>query len=824
MSFFVNQIMRVLLMQVANALNNTIRILFNPKIEAFKLFDFLIVKSNENRYLAQITEIYDDKFDASQNVAKIKLFYKIAENNEVMPYDSFTPNKECEIIKIKQEEIEDFINIDKKTFIFATNTKTSTSLKIQYDFFNNNSLILADKVENASALTANLARNLSNERPVVVIDSTGIMEIDNSKTIKAAKNFKLPLNSMTIDFVFDKCLMDASLEFQAVVGEIVNEIKKFAKNQEGQFIPFNAFLKVLLEQYKVTPYPELKLLIARLKKYQMDEIFARAQKESRTLAKSIEKNNVTIIDLSGLDSFWQKAFLEYVIEETQENIYLLTRLNEENCGVDLVNKIYNNKQNIKLVPNISYNYKKLPSIIQYCKNYILLPSLYQRNDFLDANFALANLISDGCILFGENTDNFLYCAKDYSIAAQAKRKNYRKIALSIADKIDSLENIDNEEETIAPAATGESEDSKKLMDELTRFENERTQSSEIIEEFIEDETDKKETFEKIEDPNEIELNLNNEHDDFDMLDTAEQEQNADNIIDSLDDIEQDNSDIFEETSIEEDNQQIAETPTADNLEQTIKENKIELSEIELQEQSILNEVEQNQKKTEITDEVTDEAEAAIEETETLTEVETEVEVQTEVQEENKPQEEVEEKIEEENAIEDSEIIPEDNLEAVENQTLEEETDNKEADNNEAAPLSDEELDFFEENSNEEEDDLNLTQIASNSIDSSFEQIINEKNDNPELLNRANGANTQTGVNIENLQQNETKEDLPIFKEELEKSSQTYEIGSTIYHKTYGKGEIIKLISYEDRQLLQIEFENAGKKLLDPRVADIKTEQ
>ena len=92
-------------MQVANALNNSIRILFNPRVEAFKLFDFLIVKSDSDRYMAQIIEIYDDKFDSSQNVAKIKLFYKIAENNEVMPYDNFTPNRECEIIKIKQEEV-----------------------------------------------------------------------------------------------------------------------------------------------------------------------------------------------------------------------------------------------------------------------------------------------------------------------------------------------------------------------------------------------------------------------------------------------------------------------------------------------------------------------------------------------------------------------------------------------------------------------------------------------------------------------------------------------------------------------------------------------
>ena len=123
-------------MQVANTLNNTIRILFNPKVESFKLFDFLIVKSLDDRYLAQIIEIYEDKFDSSQNVAKLKLFYKITANNEVMPYDNFTPNKECEISKVKPDEVENFINSGKDTFIFATNVKNSQGLNLQYDFFN----------------------------------------------------------------------------------------------------------------------------------------------------------------------------------------------------------------------------------------------------------------------------------------------------------------------------------------------------------------------------------------------------------------------------------------------------------------------------------------------------------------------------------------------------------------------------------------------------------------------------------------------------------------------------------------------------------------
>ena len=52
----------------------------------------------------------------------------------------------------------------------------------------------------------------------------------------------------------------------------------------------------------------------------------------------------------------------------------------------------------------------------------------------------------------------------------------------------------------------------------------------------------------------------------------------------------------------------------------------------------------------------------------------------------------------------------------------------------------------------------------------------------------------------------------------------YSVGDVIFHKKYGKGSIVKIINYEERQLLQIEFENSGKKLLDPKVADIQLEQ
>ena len=156
-------------------------------------------------------------------------------------------------------------------------------------------------------------------------------------------------------------------------------------------------------------------------------------------------------------------------------------------------------------------------------------------------------------------------------------------------------------------------------------------------------------------------------------------------------------------------------------------------------------------------------------------------------------------------------------------------------------LSDDELDFFQmaedENENEDElqeesqeqlqeelsDDLDLNEIADNSIDDNFEEIINSKN-NQNTQKIALDEKTQIDADI--LVQPTQKENLPIFKDEekKEKSATAYEIGNIIIHKKYGRGLIVKTIKYEERQLLQVEFEQAGKKLLDPTVADIKLEQ
>ena len=882
-------------MQVANALNNNIRILFNPNVEAFKLFDFLMVKSATDRYLAQVIEIYDDKFDASQNVAKLKLFYKITHNNEVMPYDNFTPNKECEIIKLKQEEIEDFINQDKDTFIFATNVKSQTGLKLQYDFFNNNAVVLSDKIENSNVISLNLAKKLSSVKNSIIVDSTGIVDFEEAVKIKATRDFRLPLNDITIDYVFDKCLSDASLEFQATCGAIINEIKKFAKKQPLGFIPFNAFARVLIQQYKATPYAELKLLLVRLKKCQMSEIFARSKRDYENLFNTIKNNKITIVDLSGLDLFWQKIYFEYLIHDLSQEVYLISRVNDENCDTDLINKIYNKKPNIKFIPTVSYNYKKLPSILQNCKNYILMPSLYQRSDFLDANFALSNLIPDGCVLFGENTDNFLYYAKDYELTVQEKRKNYRKIALSLFD--DENEKI-NEKDYYSSNdnKNNKSTDSERLIKELNNFEQQQNQemNKEVDENFDKAINEEEEDFlnqnvnkisykesedvfetpqssiseEKIDSAFEDEVQENEVQEDEEESQTSSIQEEAEET-ESVSEISKENStddfSHFEETQNEPENEhqeeikeveeviepEIVETPSEEkspfqeildeeddeiednskienqasdeNIEEIIEEEKEELLDKDFQTEPLIEKEAPSKENQEV------------EEVEEIEEIKEAVEIKEEPAREVKKEREIDfSKVDLIDPEDENYVPPVQNISSPYDYVEKENKNDVELQEMGDAydtGLSDDELDFFEiakESSlgfeNEEEhqnqnDELDLSTLADNSIDNSFNQIIESK---PQTVSNDNDDE----VNLEKIENSQPKEKLPIFKNEEQESDEEvqYNVGDVIFHKKYGKGSIVKIINYEERQLLQIEFENSGKKLLDPKVADIQLEQ
>lgn len=67
--------------------------------------------------------------------------------------------------------------------------------------------------------------------------------------------------------------------------------------------------------------------------------------------------------------------------------------------------------------------------------------------------------------------------------------------------------------------------------------------------------------------------------------------------------------------------------------------------------------------------------------------------------------------------------------------------------------------------------------------------------------------------------------IPIYSAEIPAKegaeSQEFEQGDTVTHVKYGKGVVEKLINYGSKTLCSIQFDNVGRRLLDPSLAEIK---
>lgn len=821
-------------MQVIQTINDTIRILFNPAQEGFLLLDFLIVQENDNKYLAQIIEIYDDKYDASQNVARVKLFYKVNNRGEVFDYDHFTPSKECEIKKIRREEILNFINEGKESLTIGLDYQEQEPFDINLEFLKNHAVIFADKIEQSNCISAHFASTLSRySKHSVVFDYTGTLEIQGAKKLKITKDIKLPLDFYTIDYIWEKGLATASLETQSICREIFNEVQTFAKNTPEGYIPFDKFLKVVEIQYKATPITELTVLINKLKSYQKNNIFAKNKKDFECINKSLTKNDITIIDFSSLKTSWHKEFSEFIIRAVNTESFIFLRLNDANSDVDLINFMYS-KPEITVVPSVSYTYKKMPHITERAKNYILLPTLNPRRDFGAANFELESIANDECILFGEETENFIFTIKNNKFKKDVEEapKALKTIKLKFEDmgtqNTEASKNKLKAKKEAQKNAEQEEVPGEVLTEEELEFFQQFSESQIAEEEKI---PAKKPEDSIVEEHYETESqNIQEE-----LTQEFEPQTPA---IEIGEDIQEEISDEAFDNEIIEENETEIESASEPEIEPVIEP---EITE---------NEVVQPKAAPFIEDFI---EEFEPEESDIVYEqVQSEVlyeEVESQPIIEQDEQESVDEEVISQSEISDTEELAEEEIPNEENEedAAQEETigpDNKADETFDAAPVQTVNQSSFQNILEDEEDEedaaqedesedtsFSLESLAQQSVETAFSAVI----ENDETIKKPkppkDNASTlimddNVVIDLEKIKDNidvDSGSQLPIFKNKNNKNTEkyTFSAGDTVEHDKYGKGEVVKVISYANRSLLQIDFEEVGKRLLDPDIARIR---
>lgn len=881
-------------MRIIQTVNDTIRLLYNPKTEVFTISDFLLVRDCDENFLAQVVEVYDDKFDQEANVAKIKLIYRIVNGNEIVPYDNYTPSRECEVAKIRQKEIEKCINLNKKTITIGTSAKTKEKMELNTDFFDNDCVIFADKFEQSNQITENLAPRLSTYKNVLILDFSGSCILDNAKSFVAGENFRLPLSSDTIDYIQQKTLMRAKLETQVVLGDVFEEVKKFLLLSEENYVPFNRFIKVIQTQCRQTPSVELLVLISWLKKYAQAGLFAKTKREFEGFFKSLEKEKITVLDMSNIKTDWQKEFVEYIVNKIDKNIFLFVRLNDNNINNDIINTLYLKKKNISFIPSFAYGYKKASYIMEFAQNYILMPTLNPKRDFNHANFQIQSLNKESYMLFGEDTKDFIFTLENESPVRKIKTnqddekdKTFISLNLQLEDMTPLELRPNNFEIKHSEPRKKRLREEINLSDVLGKEEKE--------EEFYEENNDETISYDKVLNP-EIETYEENpkEEETFEEAQNDEQNEQIESSInqpeDSQDFIMEDELDYFEPN---EETEEIEQNDSAEQIEPEVsinsKDNTPETEQTDKNEKTLEQEADEflDDKKETIEPEIVKEADDETKEIMPDVTLEAEIvedkksplnnnEIQSDkmpeiknletgdepkIKEDNainvvggeliefaKTQENIYPvEIEEEKEIEKQEDIIDDNiLDAIdeangidtEKEKIEETKDSVSTIIDEVVQekiedklKSDETVNKLDELNSESLNQAKLIeekeQEENDEIEAKFEAIMNETKEEASSKTPLQ-IDGKVSIDLEKIKKeikSPKEKTLPVFDDEKEAAENVsldgFVEGQQVSHEKYGTGTILKVIKYSNRCLLQIEFPEIGKRLLDPKIAKLK---
>lgn len=442
-------------MQIVEVKNNLVKVSYDTAQENLILSGFVIIKDIPQSFIGQIIHL-----DANNkgNFAVIKLLFIFGNDGIIINYNGSIPNYSCLMDTIQPNELLEILPVQNPV-ILGELAQQHTVLKLDRTFLEENLLVCCENDEDNKILTKNLAQQLVAEnKKVLIIDCFGDLDfspnkiaaggVNNSAHIKTArivagKDFKLPLNYESINFIYEKGLDDASSETKALIQEVFLEVQNYVKTLSEKFIPFETFKNVVDAQYEEMDLVELVLLKNKLLKYYEEGIFAQNKNEFDSLKLSLQSKGATIFDLSNIDEKVQREMIAYaysLINQFNEKIYVICNIDNANSDKKLLKRFFmTNKAYSTLI--CSYSYKYLKELKQLSKNLILFAPIQQQNDFAGYNTFLNKLNAHEFIIYGKSTHYLPLIVKLNEIAPE----NENEEQAAKVEEIPSQEDLLDEE-------------------------------------------------------------------------------------------------------------------------------------------------------------------------------------------------------------------------------------------------------------------------------------------------------------------------------------------------------------------------------------------
>lgn len=764
------------MMQVLEIKNNLVKIAYDVN-DNLALSSFVIIEDTNTPYVAQVVNVKADKLT---NFAIVKLLFTFNEEGILKNYNGTIPSLKSTVSILPSKELLDIIPIE-NNLILGELAQQNVTLNVDKTILDNNLLVCSDNVENTNILLKNITKQI--DEKIVIFDTDGLFDAENKITF--GKDFKLPLNYDTINFIYENELDDVDATSRAVIQDIFIEVQEYTKNLPEGYLPFETFINVVDQQYKETQIPQLVLLKNKLIKYRDLNAFAETLKDVLSLSIAIDKSKVTIIDISEMAPVLQKEIMSYtygVMKGINETIYSFVKVDNANSSKRLL-KTFLSRDGIYTTIICRHEYKYLPELKSAAQNLILFTPQTLQHDFAAYNTFLNKLNTDEFIIYGAHTQN-----------------------IPLIVELDELElDTQNDDDEIESGKDIEEIPSSNVVPMPAPVQN--TAPQENVTESPEPEIQEEENFKapEVEYPDlgfDNETPSSNETPTVDFPETETLNVTEEQPEENFTQIEL--PETFEEPEIEEVQQEEPEEDIQENFDNEISQEPIE-EEVFMPETDIP-QVEINE----------DLSEQAIIEDSNISE--TPAEYTSQATEEQAPIY---------NILDDNEIDYQDAEPEV--LPLEPEID-----------YSVEDIDI-EENYQEpqpyDENEAMIEQAAKDVDKLIYEKLPNEDVTLDDLSDLQSDELTEDDLNLigdlasdngitpePELEYNEEQPPVvPIYNaEDIEpQEQQSLEPGDRVSSPKYGEGVVEKMIKYGNKMLCSIEFPNIGRRLLDPAMTEIK---
>ncbi len=885
------------------------------------LSSFIQVSGLAKSYIAQIIQIKRSGIN-SIAVAKILFLY----DGGLQAYDKTLPPEDAEIKDFTFNILNNSINASEPV-IAGEMPEKDLSIIIDASSFNKKMLMSIDDKDENNILIRNFTKQFNNlNKNVLIIDTLGVI---NAKKHTAGVDFKLPLDTASLAFMYQDCLNDATSDSKSLIVEIFRDLAEYSKTVP--FVPFGALKNIVDDMVDKSHVFKLLVLKNKLAKFDKLGYFAKDKAEVDKVERILD-SKCTIIDLSKLDSAFQNRYLAFLYEKLQgrEDIQVFLELSNTVSKKNLKNILEDTVPTTFITHS---RFKYLNDIKNLFDNFIISPSITNNEIFKVYNTFLKAMSKDTYLITGEAVNyiplmssvKLINSVIPQQLPEQAEEnienikeeqipQNTGETAENIADETapkestteqpeeiseEPVEEVPEEQET-APATDEDSEETAQADTEAEIIEPEildDTESAEEFEEVIENKISNEEILANIEEKSDAVITeaskdltpppgnmFASDDEDEEAEEDSEPQEDFDEefeehiiqpdeiITEDIPQAEYNDTQILEELNSEpiEEVQDISEESAYENIE--------EPEEIPLEE-AFDNDLVSNE---EIPDYVP--AEENIEETDSIEELDL-----TDNVEESELLSEEDLNEQEETSNEETEIeIPEEfDLDSfVDNDTLETDTEEfiEPEEEQEILPISDEETDFDEiveldpdeageddiviDMAEEGEDDgetiseENLDEQIVKDVDKVFttrkdddisdsdldfidelnndDGVLEEVSDGDNVLEELSGADESDGILEDNAEPIELKDDkddeiletrnsstpiVPVYDADIPQEdmviSDPIQQGDTVTHAKYGSGVVEKMIKYGNKTLFSINFDNIGRRLLDPTLTEIK---